>query len=84
MRFAWLRTRDQREPPVATPIERLIVVAYNVIWWIPIVLPVLGVISYRSGLVGFLVITVARALLNGYRNNLMEVAAAERWPLRQP
>jgi len=64
--------------------ERLTLIAYNVIWWIPLVLPILGTISYRTGFVTFLAVTVLRALINSYRVNLMPVAAAERLPLRQP
>lgn len=84
MRFAWLRTREKRDAPVATSGERLTLIAYNVIWWVPLVLPILGVISYRSGFLTFLAITLLRALINGYRINVMPVAAAERLPLRQP
>ena len=47
-------------------------------------MPIFGVISYRVGFVAFLVVTVVRALVNGYRINVMPVAAAERLPLRQP
>ena len=84
MRFAWLRSEEGREAPVATSAERVTLVAYNAVWWIPVVLPVLGVISVRAGFVAFLVITVVRALINAYRINVMPVAAAERLPLRQP
>jgi len=44
----------------------------------------LGLISYRAGFVAFLAVTVVRALVNGYRINVMPIAAAERLPLRQP
>lgn len=84
MRFAWLRTKDKREAPAATSRERLALIAYNVIWWVPIVLPILGVVSYRTGFFAFLAVTVLRAVINSYRINVMPVAAAERLPLRQP
>lgn len=84
MRFAWLRTKENRDPRPSTPSERLILTAYNVIWWVPATLPIIGAISYRVGFVAFLAITVARALINSYRINLMPVAAAEGLPLRQP
>ena len=67
-----------------TSTGRLILIAYNVVWWVPIVLPILGVISYRAGFIAFLVITVARALINSYRVNVLPIPAAERLPLRQP
>jgi len=84
MRFAWLRTKEGRDAPAVTSGERLTLVAYNVVWWVPAVLPILGVISYRVGFVAFLAVTVVRALVNGYRINVMPVAAAERLPLRSP
>jgi hypothetical protein len=84
MRFAWLRTKENRDAPAATSSERMTLVAYNTAWWVPVVMPILGVISYRSGFVAFLVVTVIRALINSYRTNVMPVAAAERLPLRQP
>ena len=84
MRFAWLRKRESRDAPAATPSERLTLIAYNVVWWIPVVLPLLGVISYRVGFVAFLAITVVRALVNAYRINAMPIGAAERLPLRSP
>ena len=84
MRFAWLRTKESRDRPAATSSERLTLIAYNVAWWIPVVLPILGVISYRAGFAAFLAITVVRALVNGYRINVMPVTAADRLPLRSP
>ncbi len=64
--------------------ERVALVGYNLVWWVPLVLPALGVVSYRQGFVAFLVITSLRALINSYRINVMPVATAERLPLRQP
>lgn len=84
MRFAWLRTKEGRDEPAATATEQLTLVAYNVGWWVPVVMPVLGQMSYRVGFVVFLAVTLLRALVNGYRVNIMSVAAAERLPLRQP
>ena len=84
MRFAWLRTKESRDAPAATSSERLILIAYNLAWWVPVVLPILGVMSPRAGFVAFLAVTVIRALVNGYRINVMPIAAAERLPLRQP
>ena len=63
---------------------RLIYISYNVIWWLPVVLVVLGVWSYRTGAVVFVVITFLRALVNLYRNNVLSVEAAQRFPLRAP
>lgn len=84
MRFAWLRRIEDRDAPVATATERLTLIVYNAAWWVPAVMPLLGVISYRAGFVAFSAITLVRALVNSYRINVMAVAAAERLPLRQP
>ena len=84
MRFAWLRTKEGRDAPAATSGERLTLIAYNAVWWVPVILPILGVISYRAGFMAFLAITVVRALVNADRINIMSVAAGERLPLRQP
>jgi len=84
MRFAWLRTKEGRDAPTATLSGRLTLIAYNVAFWVPVVMPIVGVTSYRVGFMAFLAITLVRALINGYRVNVMPVAAAERTPFRQP
>ena len=82
MRFARLRNED--EHPAETPFDRVVFVTYNVVWWIPVVLTVLGMVSYEVGLVGFLAVTTVRALVNLYRNNVMSVERAQFFPLRSP
>ena len=85
MRFAWLRTKaGLQQPPLMSPTDRVILVAYNLVWWVPVVLTVLGVLSYRAGSLGFLVISVFRAAINLYRNNVLPVETAQRLPLRSP
>ena len=84
MRFAWLRKKQGLEDPRMSTGARLIYIGYNVIWWLPVVLVVLGVWSYREGAVGFLAVTVFRALANLYRNNVLSIEAAQRFPLRSP
>jgi len=85
MRFAWLRTKSAHGHEAApSTSDRTIVIVYNAVWWIPVVLPVFGVISYTAGLVSFMAITIARALLNLYRNNVLSVEQGERFPLRLP
>ena len=84
MRFAWLRIKESRDAPAATLRERVTLIAYNVAFRVPVVMAIVSVISYRVGFVAFRAITVVRALINGYRINVMPVAAAERLPLRQP
>ena len=84
MRFAWLRKKQRTEEPTMTTAARLIYLGYNVIWWLPVVLVIFGVWSYREGAVGFVVVTVFRALANLYRNNMLPIEAAQRFPLRSP
>jgi len=84
MRFAWLRKKQGLEDPKMSNGARLIYIGYNAIWWLPVVLVVLSVWSYRAGAVGFVVVTVFRALANLYRNNVLSIEAARRFPLRSP
>lgn len=84
MRFASLRNGQAKGAPPSSVADRMILVAYNFVWWVPVVLPVLGLISYTAGLVGFLIISMARAMVNLYRNNVMPVERAQRFPLRSP
>lgn len=84
MRFAWLRKKQGQEDPAMSVGARLIFIAYNVVWWTPVALVILGVWSYRAGAIGFVVVTVARALVLLYRNNVLSVEAAQRFPLRSP
>jgi hypothetical protein len=84
MRFASLRNGHAEGAPPSSTADRLILMAYNLVWWLPVVLPVLGLVSYTVGLVAFLIITVVRAMVNLYRNNLMPVERAQHFPLRLP
>ena len=51
-------------------------VAYNVVWWIPVVLPFTKIIDYRTGFIAFFVVTVIRAGANLYRNNVLTLEQA--------
>jgi len=59
-------------------------VAYNLVWWVPIVLPFTKTIDYRTGFLAFTAITVLRLCANLYRNNVLELEQAERFPFRAP
>jgi hypothetical protein len=85
MRFAWLR-ENSGDPAPAPPgaINRLIVIVYNLIWWVPIVLGFFKVIDYRTAFITFAAITIFRALANVVRNNLLAPEQAETFPLRSP
>ena len=59
-------------------------VAYNVIYWIPVILPFTPIMDYRTGFVSVFVVIVIRAVANVYRNNFLTLEQAERFPLRIP
>jgi hypothetical protein len=59
-------------------------VAYNVFYWIPIVLPFTPIVSYRTGFIAVLVVIIFRAVANLYRVNALTLEQAERFPLRIP
>ena len=85
MRFAWLRgNSDNTDPVEQGGISRLIYVLYNVLWWIPLVLVILGRIDYDTAFLAFFVCTLFRALANLYRNNFLTLEQAEVFPLRSP
>ncbi len=67
-----------------TSVNRLVFVAYNLIWWVPVILAVLGIVSFWAGAFGFLILNMVRAAVNVYRNNSLPVEAAQRFPLRSP
>ena len=85
MRFAWLQKNSANqgttEPSFA---NRLTLIAYNVVWWIPIVLPFIGVIDYRTGFITFFVISLIRGGANLYRNNVLPLEQGVSFPFRSP
>ena len=85
MRFAWLREKSGNDVPLTQSFaSRFIYIAYNVIWWVPIVLPFIKIIDYRTGFVAFFAITITRAVANLYRNNVLTPEQGEYFPLRAP
>ena len=87
MRFAWERKNSGKGFPVKKGFTRpinLIMVAYNVIWWVPIILPFTKVIDYNTGFMAFLAVTVIRLIANLVRNNVLRQEQAEGFPLRSP
>jgi len=85
MRFAWLRENSANHVSAKQSFtNRLIFIAYNVVWWIPIVLPFTKTIDYRTGFIAFFVVTIIRAGVNLYRNNVLKPEQAESFPLRAP
>ncbi len=85
MRFAWLRTkRALAQPPEPSPADKVLLAGYNIVWWVPVVLPLLGVISYRAGTLAFLAVTATRAAVNLYRNNVLRPDRGATFALRSP
>jgi hypothetical protein len=85
MRFAWLREgTDDHVPAKPGLANRITFIAYNVIWWIPIVLAFTKIIDYRTGFIAFFVITIIRAIANVFRNNFLTLGQAEIFPFRAP
>ena len=87
MRFAW----ERKESPEKVMTKRvfthplnILMVAYNVIWWIPIILPFTKAIDYRTGFIAFFIVTVIRLIANLIRNNVIKPEQAESFPLRAP
>jgi hypothetical protein len=85
MRFAWIREKSASTVSVEQSLtNRLIFVVHNVVWWLPIVLKLFGIIDYGTAFLTFFVLTLIRAVANLYRNNVLTPEQAERFPLRSP
>ena len=83
MRFAWINKDTADDIPAKeSSIRRVIYIAYNLIWWIPIVLAVFKIIDYRTAFIALFVLTVLRAVVNLYRNNVLNPEQAVGFPLR--
>jgi hypothetical protein len=64
--------------------RRFIFFVYNIVYWVPILLPFTPVMDYRTGFIVFFWIVVIRAIVNVYRNNFLTLEQGERFPLRVP
>ena len=83
MRFAWINKDSADDiPSKESPIRRVIYIAYNLIWWIPIVLAVIKIIDYWTAFIALFVLTFFRAVVNLFRNNVLNPEQAESFPLR--
>ena len=85
MRFAWLREdSDEPAPAKPGPVNRLVFITYNLVWWVPIVLGFTRVLDYTVAFVTFFAITMVRAIANLVRNHLLTLEQAELCPFRAP
>jgi hypothetical protein len=85
MRFVWLRRKAANGGTAQqSAANQLTLAAYNLVWWIPIVLAITKVIDYGTGFVAFAVVTAVRLSANLYRNNILTLEQAERFPFRAP
>ena len=87
MRFAWEKKKADNNASMKrgfTHPLNLIMIAYNVVWWIPIILPFTRVINYNTGFVAFFIVTVIRLGANLLRNNVLGPEQAVDFPLRSP
>jgi hypothetical protein len=85
MRFAWQREQTANTVSINPGMaNRLVFITYNVVWWLPMVLTLIGAIDSPTGFVAFFVITLIRAGANLYRNNALTLEQAEGFPLRAP
>ena len=85
MRFAWLRENsDDHASAQPSLANRIVFIAYNLIWWLPILLGFLKVIDYHTAFIAFFAITIIRAIANLIRNNILTLEQAEIFPFRAP
>ena len=85
MRFVLLRKNSTNPVPAKlrfTHPLNLIMVAYNVVWWIPIVLTFTKTIDYHTGFIAFFVVTIIRLVANLIRNNVLKPEQADNFPFR--
>jgi hypothetical protein len=85
VRFArqWKQRTGSRSFKEST-VSHLVFIAYNVVWWVPLVLVVTGLISYEAGFVLFTIITIIRLIADIIRNNLLTLERAVSFPFRIP
>jgi hypothetical protein len=85
MRFAWERENSPGHASVQQSFaSRLVYAAYNVLYWVPIVLPFTRVVDYRTGFAVLFVVLIIRTGANLYRNNVLTLEQAESFPFRSP
>jgi hypothetical protein len=85
MQLAWQRENSPNTVSVKQSItNRLVYIAYNIIYFVPIVLPFTKVIDYSTGFIMLFIVLIIRAIVNIYRNNVLNLEQAESLPFRSP
>ena len=85
MRFAWQRKKSAHKASARqSSTGRIIYFTYNIVYWLPIVLTIIGIIDYRTGIIALSLILIARAAANLYRNNVPTAEEGEYFALRSP
>jgi nicotinamide riboside transporter PnuC len=85
MRFAWQRKNSADEVSAKqSSTGWIIYIAYNIVYWLPLLLTVTKIIDYRTGFIMFVLILIIRAAANLYRNNVPTADQGEYFALRSP
>ncbi len=82
MRFAWKRKKAGQVAVKQSTTNRLIWITYNIVYWIPIILPFTKVIDYNTGFIAFAATVLVRGVINLITNNILAPEQAEYFPLR--
>jgi hypothetical protein len=83
MRFAWIKKNSaDYVDGEQSATYRLMRMAYNAAWWVPLVLVLTKAIDYRTGFIAFGILTVIRLAANLYLNNGLDPEQAESFPFR--
>jgi hypothetical protein len=62
--------------------RRFIFFVYNIIYWLPMVLPFTPVMDYSTGFILLFSLIVIKTIINAYRTNFLTLEQGERFPLR--
>lgn len=87
LRFAWLRKKSGKTIPPRLRFSHsmnLVFLAYNLVYWIPMILGFTKVIDYSTAFIWFFAILVIRGIANSIRNNVLIPEKGEKFVLRSP
>ena len=62
----------------------LVFLAYNLVYWLPMILGFTKLIDYNTAFIWFFATLVIRGIANVIRNNILMPEKGERFPLRSP